>query len=161
MLFFWPWDRGFHGRVDQVREPVTIDGFRKALFVATDFYVLYGFPLIPLGTYALIADPGLVTELGLWIGIEQPVDKTRLRLSFKSVLFGYVRALLAFIFPLILLTGLILLLHGPRGLGAMTLAAGLGLALVLRLSYRITRANPERAVTLKALFEADAEATGQ
>jgi hypothetical protein len=157
MLVFWPWDRGFHGRVDQAREPVTVDGRRRALFVCTTFYVVYGFPLFPFQTYAVLACPGLVEEIGLWIGIEKPVFKVEIRLSLKSIFFGYLRAVLAYGCPILLLLGLIMSLHGPREYGLPALALGAGCPFALLLSYRVTRAGPDRVAALRQLFETNTE----
>lgn len=152
-MMMWFWDRGYHGRINQVREPFVIGDRKGALFVATRFYMAYGFPLFPLQGYAVVADPGFVEEIALWIGIGQPIAVVPLPLSWRSIFFGYLRSILAFGFPIALLVGLVVYLHFDTVIGALLLTFGVACPFLLRLSYRITRASPEQAETLRRLFQ--------
>src|SRR5438067_6250182 len=125
MLPLWFWDNGFYGRVDQLREPVRFAGRPAALFVATQFYNWYGIPLFPLGGYVVVADPGLVQEIGFWTGIEKPLATIRIRLAWKSIVLAYLRAALVLGCPAALVLALITLIHGLQWIGALALVVGL------------------------------------
>jgi len=156
---------GLFGMVDQVP---------SECHVATRFFCI-GIPVIPLDSWAVVERKELVsvgflvqTVTGLSAGSEGAVNGIRVPFNLRSVLLTYARIALwvlhgpaAALTVILGLFGLILLFDaapiGPLQPWQQQTIAGLvgtsiGTGFLLWLSYRLTRATPERATELRAML---------
>lgn len=84
--------KGWYGRTDHVSGQFRVGRSSGVMYVATRFFHLNGIPLIPLGTYVVIAYPGCVENLSLAFGMSQPLETVQIPRSMKSLFLGYIRA---------------------------------------------------------------------
>jgi len=148
-------DKGWHGRTDQVAEPMLFERRRASVFVATKFYHWNAVPLVPLGSYAILAAPGWAEELELIAGLSQPWAAIRIPLNLKSVSVAYLRAVIVLAFLPMLIGSIVLIRHHRAEYGAYGFAGlifCLSAPVVVVLSYRCVRASAKRAQTLRELF---------
>lgn len=159
--------KGLFGVVDQVP---------GVCHVATRFFYVSGIPLVPLDSWAVV-EPKQVTSVrtlvetvgGMATRSESEMRGVRVPFSFKSLAITYIRAILWPIHgvttALLLLFGLMYFVFptkaavdegGARGgswlASACIVAIPVGSGLLLWLSYRLTRATPERAAELRAML---------
>jgi hypothetical protein len=155
MIVWFYYGKCLQGRTSQVPERLAYLGRPVSVFVATHFFHIAAFPLIPLRTFAVTANPGLGEELALVAGIDGPIAAVPIRFSLTSMLVAYLRAILVFGFLPAGIAAIVLLRHfraDYETLGWFLAALACVGPFVVWLSYRLRFATPARAQYLRELF---------